>query len=265
MVSILDYAILSAYAYNKSSEDGPLSQKDIDKNDPPPGGYSTFHWRVDTNSGFAATYSTSDITKETVIAFRGTQPAGGHQAGFFDKIRDTLADLGADVKIFLRRLPMNQVSRALALYDVVKSQIGGKITLTGHSLGGGLAQVVAAFNGVEAVTFNAPGMGSAVERFAEKSGKEIKGNSVVNFRESLDPVSAGTGKHIGVTHGLPIVNKMIAVAKVALGAKAGFVGGAVAAGKVALDSHSMPNFVTYLRKVSWSGKSAFEFNPAWVK
>ena len=47
---------------------------------------------------------------------------------------------------------------ALKLYDKVAAEYpNAHIVLTGHSLGGSLAQIVGAIRGAEAVTFNAYG------------------------------------------------------------------------------------------------------------
>lgn len=76
------------------------------------------------------------------------------------------------------------------------------LTLTGHSLGGGLAQMAAAYSGISAVSFSAPAV-SAVQGVEAAYAK--KKPTIVNFRVQNDPVniSEKAGKRLGV-----VVNMM---------------------------------------------------------
>lgn len=94
-------------------------------------------------NGFYGALYVNDA-REYVVAFRGTE--------FVDGFGDDV--LGDDVDLALGRMPP-QALNAIAFADKHSDL---KPTLTGHSLGGGLAIIAAARFGLPAVTFNAPGM-----------------------------------------------------------------------------------------------------------
>lgn len=91
---------------------------------------------------------------DVVVGCCGTNPG---QKGKF------LSDISADLRIGLRILP-NQASSARSMVRAAKQIAGGrKVSVTGHSLGGGLAQVVGVWEEVPFVTFNAPAMKHVVK------------------------------------------------------------------------------------------------------
>lgn len=97
-----------------------------------------------TSSGVQAALYRNRLTNEMVIAYRGT---------------DQTEDLLVDLQIALGNISQEQLLDAEIFYNAVITQYGdSNITITGHSLGGALAQLVGAETGVETVTFNAPGM-----------------------------------------------------------------------------------------------------------
>ena len=173
MTTLLEYCKLADAAYDK----GPLFK----------GGWKCQRRNLANPYGFKGAVYYSESTKETVIAFAGTNPKSAQ-------------DLGADVKLALGYMPDQQRSALRLTQSVVSSNI----TLVGHSLGGGLAQTVGERLGHRFVTFNAPGMkkttlAGALTRFIQRR----KGfNSLVsevegyNYRFRNDPVSK-SGKHIG--------------------------------------------------------------------
>ncbi|MBS7811484.1 lipase family protein [Roseococcus pinisoli] len=71
------------------------------------------------------------------------------------------------------------------------------LTLTGHSLGGGLAQMAAAYTGVAAVSFSAPAV-SAVPGVSPAYARRRP--TIVNFRVQNDPVNVSekAGRRLGV-------------------------------------------------------------------
>ncbi|MCJ2011862.1 lipase family protein [Methylobacterium sp. J-076] len=138
----------------------------------------------DQSSFFGALYTQGSIG---VIAFRGTRLSDANDD------RD-------DIGIGSGKFPVNKLGDAFDFFSKAKDYIqkngGKKIIITGHSLGGGLAQVVSAritTFPVVGVTFNAPGMANlaGVVKF-EKSNSP----NVFNYRSENDPVSR-VGKHIG--------------------------------------------------------------------
>ena len=114
-------------------------------------------------SGFVACVFRNTTTNELVISFRGTERVGlgENQSSYSTWAQDMLTD----VKI-VNGITDQQFIDAWNFYSQVKNNTtsGTKIILTGHSLGGALAQFVAAkeFNEnsaiLETYTYNAPGI-----------------------------------------------------------------------------------------------------------
>ena len=131
MASIPEYAQLTNRVYNRTRENRT----------PVPIGWTELRWIPDQLSGFSAgVYMKGD---EIVIAFTGTNEA---------KVADFLL---ANVPIGLG-LPSAQVTEAMLLYLQVKEQYPtAAINFTGHSLGGGLASVMAVFFDKNATVFDA--------------------------------------------------------------------------------------------------------------
>jgi hypothetical protein len=111
-------------------------------------------------TGFRAHVYNNDATHEVVIAYSGTHIA-------------ERGDLSAGWSILNGRLPL-QFDNANAVYDAVvrylkKENINDRISFTGHSLGGALAQYMAIpAKGCHAETFGAPGILDALGKLAEK-------------------------------------------------------------------------------------------------
>lgn len=132
-------------------------------------------------NGFQAIAIGKDVDNDgkfddVVISYRGS---------------DSALDWGIDdLQIALGLIP-SQKAGALNFYnsiinnDLVSSSV--QITLTGHSLGGALTQLVAAETGAYAVTFNAPGM-------AEQAN--ISTGNIVNYVNLNDFIGC-YGEHVG--------------------------------------------------------------------
>lgn len=141
---------------------------------------------IDKPAGYHGVIYRNEITHEIVVAHRGTE---------FEK--DMLRDLGtADVQMALLKVneqvhgAREAVELALAL-----AKLGGPngervtVTVTGHSLGGSLAQITAAEYSLRGETFNAYGTAGFYDTPAG-------GDLVVNHVRATDMVSAA-GKHFG--------------------------------------------------------------------
>lgn len=120
--------------------------------DTPPGHmvdeWTVQHWKPGTfSSAFQGGIWTNNT--DVVVGICGTNPK---QKGKF------VNDLLDDAKIGLRILP-NQCSAARKLVKMAK-QIAGRrnVSVCGHSLGGGLAQVCGVWENIPFCTFNAPAM-----------------------------------------------------------------------------------------------------------
>ena len=138
---------------------------------------------------------------DVVVGCCGTNP--GQIGKFF-------SDISADIKLTLRILP-NQATSARQMVKLAKSLAKGRrVSVTGHSLGGGLSQIVAIWESVPFVSFNAPAMKSAIQaakfniakpqmmaRSIQTAGN-IGNTPGLNFRINGDVVSSKLlGDHIG--------------------------------------------------------------------
>jgi lipase ATG15 len=77
---------------------------------------------------------------------------------------------------------------------------GSEVIITGHSLGGGLAKILAARNGFQAIAISGPGI-TAVESLYGWKSEHIP-NSFVNVVPNLDPV-AGVDRASGSSFMIP--------------------------------------------------------------
>ncbi|MCC4606186.1 XVIPCD domain-containing protein [Xanthomonas campestris] len=135
-------------------------------------------------NGYQGTIYRREGTGEIVVAHRGTEGA----------VNDILTDASM---VTSRTNP--QAADALALtksaLDIAKD-VGNRtghqpqVTVTGHSLGGALAQISAHHYDLKGETFNAYGAASLSYRIPEG------GNSVINHVMASDPVSAAS-PHFG--------------------------------------------------------------------
>jgi hypothetical protein len=105
---------------------------------PDPAGWTLNDWQPDSASGFSAGYYFNSATNEVVISYTGTND-------WIDKVNWTT---GAG-------LPLPQIFDAVDYYFKVKAaHPTANITFTGHSLGGGLASMMAVFFDKQATVFD---------------------------------------------------------------------------------------------------------------
>ena len=144
----------------------------------------------DENTGFSGTVFKNTETNEYVIAFRGTE--------WGDKL-----DWVHNAKMaFLYEGPQFD-----SAFDFTNKQIAeilakdpdAKISLTGHSLGGSLAQAVGAKSKLQTTTFNAYGVNAFAEKMLSKDEINSAKDNVTNIYDSRDPVSNEKflGKQVG--------------------------------------------------------------------
>lgn len=102
-----------------------------------------------------------------VIVFRGTDKKS------FDTVK---TDYKNDINMAMFNKVPEQVTDALNFYDEIKSNFPNKkIDVTGHSLGGSLAQYVAIMRNVnEAVCFCPVGIGHSMENYLSKYGSKTE-------------------------------------------------------------------------------------------
>ncbi|MEZ5666649.1 MAG: hypothetical protein R3F55_04285 [Alphaproteobacteria bacterium] len=170
MATCLDYAKMAIATYNATPSQYSAS----------PPGYMVDDWTVQKfvqggllGSGFQGAIYNRD--RDWVVSFCGTNP--GQKGKFFQ-------DLLADMKIAARLIP-SQATCAINLTTVAQAfarRGGGRVSLTGHSLGGGLAQVCGVALDLPFCTFNAPAMRGAIEasRLPQVPGF-VPGSSLINM------------------------------------------------------------------------------------
>ncbi len=135
----------------------------------------------DNNVGYDCAAFRKIGTKEIVIAHRGTEPIR------FD------GDWTANLQMGLRKVP-DQYEYARKFLEQIKDTYrDATLSLTGHSLGGALAQLQAAQTGLSAVTFNPYGAKTLIPALNEKYGLDLDPEAsyanIANHRTLFDGVS----------------------------------------------------------------------------
>ncbi len=195
MVSTIKYAEISDAVYQIGKAGGNYVVSDFRTALFEEGGWGT------TNTKFKGCVYVRRSSRDVVVALQGTDFTG------------KFGDLYADVQIVLGILPQYCGAAERLYHKALKRYKGWNISLTGHSLGGGLAQVVGHWTGCPFVTFNAPGMWGDIQKSKFLSDHEwgdkcwdgmFKGSLLAkqrastgrNFRNWFCPVSA-YGAHYG--------------------------------------------------------------------
>src|SRR6185312_9011616 len=143
-----------------------------------------------------------------ILAYRGTD--------------DWQVDLIDDAAILLGWISSqmgNARDALLTARTVLRGKLGGKLCLTGHSLGGGLAALIAAQYNLPCVTFNAPGTKRSFKAHYIKgitgapyfapmikttTPYETNDGRILNVRARFDAVSVGTGPALGDTDSINV-------------------------------------------------------------
>ena len=172
------YALMAGAAY--------ASTRAVDNQIPAPEGWYLVDQRIDDTSGFEAyafgNAPTLAASTEIVIAYAGTDPS--------DITGDWLANAGLATGAGSDQLV--QASRFyLDIQGGTSSSSSSTITLTGHSLGGGLAALVGVFFDVEAHTFDqAPFARSAQDSalFPSSVAQDLRDDLTAQVDQNGNPV-----------------------------------------------------------------------------
>jgi RHS repeat-associated protein len=150
MEQVYDDARLAEDSYNDpivrpdGSQTRPCTQE----------GYEWVKDYKDNSIGFSASLYRKQNSEELYLVFRGTDPDKG--------LVEFTKDMDQNFKNGIGNPDSEQYQMAIKTTgDVISDFAGGdktKLTLVGHSLGGGMASTAAVQYGVDAVTFNAAGM-----------------------------------------------------------------------------------------------------------
>lgn len=186
-----------------------------------------------TSSGYQGTIYKRVDTQDFYVAHRGTEPVG----------RDATTDaamVAARIN-YQARDAIELTGRAIEYAQAESRRFGTSpdVMVTGHSLGGTLAQISAHHFDLEGETFNAFGASSLSRRIPEG------GSSVVNHVMAADLVSAAS-PHYGEVRVYASQREIVAIAASGHGPLS--VDGVVAkyplvGGLASLNSHSMSNFL----------------------
>ncbi len=149
----------------------------------------------DTKSGLVATMFKDKVNGQVKLVFGGT--TAGKNLSFIDGKKLLLRQGAADAANFTgASIPMSY-QQAAEMTRLAGEQFGSeKLSLVGHSLGGGLAQYSAAMNQVPANCFSTAALGKAALKKLAKEGKLqpdwLKGN-INHVMVKGDPVSNPIG------------------------------------------------------------------------
>jgi hypothetical protein len=178
---------------------------------------------VNSGNGFQAV--AYKMGNQVVVAFRGT-----FQGNLPDFLKNVIADSSWGTGAPDATLRDYTQRAAQFLAQVQTNNPGATVTVTGHSLGGALAQLVAGASGDPAVTFDAPG----------------PGNFYSALSSQLAPAAALNTGAIGTITNYRMVGDQVSQAGRQMGSTINVTGTNPTDWLHALDNHSLDNMITAL-------------------
>ena len=141
-----------------------------------------------------------DGATSIIVAFRGTSlnqiPAA---------IKNILADTGFPLGVANALLQRYISDAASYLSSIASANQNAQIMITGHSLGGAIAQILGKVSGLATAAFNAPGTGQLFGALSGLAGSVANlgdGGTNINYRVTGDQASFA-GTPLGQTYSLP--------------------------------------------------------------
>lgn len=178
--TIEDMLQLSAHGDEYCFEKGTVTYSDLYDDIKGWRYYSSKTWE---DSGFYAVTFENNYG-EAIISFRGSEDLFSPERT--EVYKDWVCN---DLKMFIGNKDADQVSQALEYYNSVHDSFSTEaIAITGHSLGGGLGDIVSALTGSYAETWNAaPFLDIAYTYYPELSIRSYSGTDRWNFVDHYNP------------------------------------------------------------------------------
>lgn len=227
-ISSTDYALLAKDSYNDPDLDPKKRELTLDGVK-----YKIVDHADNPKTGFQATGYQRVDTGEVIIAFRGTEFGR-------EPVQDGLIDAGMALTGINAQAPdahaFTQRVLAQAKADAQEAQRPLNVTVTGHSLGGTLAQVEAYKLGIKGETFNAFGAAGLVH------GVPKGGHQVINHVRAGDAVSAASA-HFGEVRVYAVQQDIDTLGKAGYRDDGGALSARNPAKATDFSAHSIDNFV----------------------
>lgn len=154
-------------------------------------GLNPADFSIDT-LGFDAALYQDNSTGEYTLAFRGSE------ADSWSDIREDWLMTNAG-QIFGAQVPASY-EQARHLTGAVKAALGEEVMITGHSMGGGLANYAAVAHGMDYTVFNAAGLSDATISALGTQLDNYSGKGVV-INDQYDPLTNFGGRYNDETWG----------------------------------------------------------------